>query len=189
MRPAGILVDERSRPTLRKRLGQLLAEADTAAFAVARIRLGVLDLSDAELGGLSRCRVLLRQLDATMLLDTAQDPGPSGTDGRGNGAIGRLFRFVTSGRLEVRSAGLGSWTPDFGVVEHGTGRTGLLGAIQFGNPELVVGPALTIVSIDPAITTCLLSRFDQLWDRSHDVLPAIREVLERGHRLGDPTSS
>jgi hypothetical protein len=182
-----LLVDEQSKPPLRARVGSLLASADDAAFAVARIRLGVLDLTDQELGRLRRCRVLLAHLDASMLLDTAEvpagvpaDPRSAAVGGRGS-ALRRLHAFVTSGRLEVRSAGLGGWKPDFAVLDGESGRTGLVGSIQFGNPELILGPAFTVIVTDPTSISRLAGRFDEIWQLSHDVLPAIREVLERGY--------
>jgi hypothetical protein len=178
--PSLVVLDERSRPHLRARVGQLLAGADEAAFAVRRIRLAVLDLTDEEIGGLGRCRVLLGHLDATTLMEATEGVAPPSLAP----ALGRLLRWVASGRLEVRSAGLSAWTPDFGVVTRSSDRTGLVGSIQFGNPDLVIGPAFTIVTRDVGATARLLARFDELWDRSHDVLPAIRGVLERAHAMG-----
>jgi hypothetical protein len=180
-----LLLDERSRPPLRQRVGHLLASAEEAAFAVARIRLAVLDLSEREIGRLARCRVLLGQLDASMLLDAADRTRPDGA----GAAIGRLLRFVVSGRLEVRSVGLGAWTPDFGIVTAPGGRIGVLGSIEFGNPELLMGPAFTAITREPDATQRLLARFDELWDGSHDVLPAIREVLERAHGVGSTAAA
>jgi hypothetical protein len=179
--PAHLLLDEQGRPTLRQRVGQLLSSAEEAAFAVRRIRLAVLDLTDQELGTIRRCRVLLGQLDASMLLDAAE----AGAAGPGSGALGGLFRFVRSGRVEVRSAGLAAWTPDFGLVHTPAGPVGLVGSIQFGNPELNMGPSFTVVLTDPDSALRLGARFDELWDRAHDVLPAIRQVLERADGVGD----
>lgn len=179
--PPPLVLDERSRPPLRARVGHLLAGADEAAFAVKRIRLAVLDLTDEEIRNLRRCRVLLGQLDASTLMDASESVGPSGLAP----ALDRLLRWVGSGRLEVRSAGLSSWAPDFGVVSGPSTRTALVGSIQFGNPELVIGPALTVVTTDADASARILRRFDELWGRSHDVLPAIRGVLERAHEMGE----
>lgn len=177
---SALVLDERSRPHLRARVGHLLTGAEEAAFAVRRIRLAVLDLTDEEIRHLRRCRVLLGQLDASTLMDASESAGPPGLAP----ALDRLLRWVESGRLEVRSAGLSSWTPDFGVVSGPSTRTGLVGSIQFGNPELIIGPAFTVVTTDADAAARLLRRFDELWDRSHDVLPAIRAVLERAHAMG-----
>jgi hypothetical protein len=175
-----MILDERARPALRGRVGHLLAGAEEAAFAVKRIRLSVLDLTDREIGDLRRCRVLLGHLDATTLMDASEAAGPPGM----GPALDRLLRWVASGRLEVRSAGLSAWAPDFGVVSRPPTRTALMGSIQFGNPELVLGPAFTVITTDPDAAAILLGRFDELWDRAHDVLPAIRAVLERANGLG-----
>jgi len=171
------VIDERSSPPLRARIGQLLAKADDAAFAVGRIRLGVLDLTDHELATVQRCRVLLGQLDASTLLDAAD------TGARSTASLAPLLRFAASGRLEVRSAGLAAWSPDFAVVHAGGRRVGLVGAIYFGSPELVTGPAFTIPVLGDDATALLRTRFDESWARAHDVLPAIRQVLERAHEL------
>jgi hypothetical protein len=174
--PAVALIDERTGPPLRQRVGRLLAGADDAAFAVARIRLAVLDLTDEELGRMRRCRVLLGFLDAAMLAEASEAAGPAGP---GSSALARLHHFAASGRLQVRSAGLARWTPDFAVITGPDGPVGLVGSIQFGAPELVVGPAFTMVARDDDTVTLLRHRFDELWDRSHDVLPAIHGMLQR----------
>jgi hypothetical protein len=179
MGPTFTLLDERSAPPLRARIGRLLAEAREADFALARIRLAVLDLGEQELAPLRRCRVLLGHLDASSLLDRAESPN------RGVGpTLGPLLRFIRSGRLEVRSAGLAAWSPDFGVVRATDAATGILGTIRFGNPDLHVGPGLTVVTREPGPLALLGQRFDELWAVSHDVLPAITHVLERAHGLG-----
>lgn len=175
------LLDERSTPPLRARIGHLLASAEDAMFAVRRIRLGVLDLTDPELATVQRCRVLLGQLDASVLLDAAE-----GTAAGPTASLAPLLRFAGSGRLEVRSAGVAGWSPDFAVVRAGERAMGMVGAIYFGSPDLVVGPALTVPVTGDDATALLRSRFDELWARSHDVLPAIREVLEHAHGLEDP---
>lgn len=184
-RPPLELLDERATPPLRLRVGRLLAEADEAVFALARVRLAVLDLGDEELGSLQRCRVLLGHLDATILHDASDSASRRSLAP----SFGRLLRFAASGRLEVRSAGLAGWTPDFAVVRRGPKSTALLGAIQFGNPELLTGPTFTAVVTDTDAATLLRLRFDELWHGSHDVLPAIRQVLERAHGMDRPVAT
>lgn len=203
------LMDERARPTLRERLGRHLVRADGADFAVARIRLAALDLTDEEIAGTARWRVLLGELDAAMLLDAWESVRST----RQRDALARLRAFADSGRLQVRSAGLGSWAPDFAVVRSGQDRSGgadeedtvaggggghtgngrspegqwgpsvlcAVGAIYFGRPRLAVGPSLTVVTSDPEAARRAGARFDELWERAHDVLPAIVDVLDRAH--------
>lgn len=172
------LMDERSRPTLRARLGQRLVGADSADFAVARIRLAALDLTEREIAGTARWRVLLGELDAAMLLDASE-----GAIGPPAGTLARLRRLAGSGRLEVRSAGLGSWTPDFAILRGGGHHVCVAGAIYFGQPRLVVGPSLTLLTRHRATVRQVAARFEELWERSHDVLPAIVEVLERADEV------
>jgi len=172
------LLDERSSPPLRQVIGELMTGAERVDFAIARIRLANLDLSEAEVTGPDRTRVLLGHLDASTLLD-------AGAADRT--AVAGLIRWARSGRLEVRSAGIGAWTPDFSVYQGAAGETEadtnggacLVGAHYFGSPQLTVGPSFTVVSTAADVRETLARRFDALWDRSHDVLPAIVDVLER----------
>lgn len=164
------LLDERATPPLRSVIGKLMATSETVDFAVTRIRLASLDLTPREIAGPGRCRVLLGRLDASTLLDT---------DAARADAVDGLIRWARSGRLEVRSAGIGAWTPDFSVHRDRTGSRCLLGAHYFGSAQLTVGPSFTCITDDPACVRLLAARFDGLWARSHDVLPAIVGVLER----------
>jgi hypothetical protein len=163
------LLDETASPPVRQVIGELMAAADRVDFALARIRLANLDLSEDEVAP-ERCRVLLGHVDASTLLDT---------DAADRMAVEGLIRWAGSGRLEVRSAGIGAWTPDFSLYHTADGGTCLLGAHYFGAPYLTVGPSFTAVSTDPDARAVLGRRFDELWGRSHDVLPAIVAVLER----------
>ena len=163
------LLDETSRPPLRTVIGELMEQADAVDFAVARIRLANLDLASEEIDGL-QCRVLLGRLDASTLLDT---------DSARLAAVEGLIGWARSGRLAVRSAGIGAWTPDFSVYHGVSGSRCLLGAHYFGPPQLTVGPSFTAVTADPDGVAVLQRRFNRLWERSHDVLPAIVAVLER----------
>lgn len=173
------LLNETSDPPLRTVIGRLLKDAEAADIAVARIRLASLDLTEQEIEGPTSCRVLLGRLDATTLLDT----GTARAE-----AVARLARWTRSGRLQVRSAGIGAWRPDFSVYHTARGGTSLLGAHYFGSPQLTVGPSFTVVTEDPVVRSDLAARFDQLWDRSHNVLPAIAQVLERVRVGATPVS-
>lgn len=177
-----LLLDERGERgvgTVRDRIGDFLSRSRYADIAVARVRLAALDLTDAEVGSVDRCRVLLGRLDAGMLLDTA-DAGPADAADR----LRVLRAFAGSGRLEVRAAGMASWVPDFSAYQlrHGE-QVGLLGAHYFGAPYPIVGPSFTMVVRQPSACTSLRDRFAGIWALGHDVLPAIRDVLERAHAL------
>ena len=173
------LLDEHSEPPLRGTIGRLLRASHTADVALSRIRLAALDLTPEEMRGPRRCRVLLGQLDASSLHDR---PGGATRDGP---AIGALLDWLASGRLEVRSAGIGGWNPDFSLYETGRGRrTALLGAHYFVDAGLAAGPLFTFVVEEPTPCDLLARRFEEVWARAHDVAPAIAEVLERVERDG-----
>jgi hypothetical protein len=171
------LLDDTSSPPLRQVIGELMIGAERVDFAIARIRLAALDLSEEEVTGPDRTRVLLGQLDASTLLD-------AGAADRT--AVAGLIRWARSGGLEVRSAGIGAWTPDFSVFHGSNGGAALVGAHYFGSPQLTVGPSFTVVSMEPETRRILARRFDGLWERSHDVLPAIVDVLERARCAASP---
>lgn len=187
MTPRRILLDERSPGVVRARIGALLGRATAAAFAVGRIRLHALDLTVEEVDRVARCRVLLGHLEAGTLLD-----GLERRDAAAAGRLEVLLGFARSGRLEIRSAGMGGWTPDFSIYRFGPegadagasrATVGLLGAHYFGAPHPVAGPSFTVELSGAAAAALLTERFEELWGLGHDVLPAIDEVLERAHAL------
>lgn len=176
------VVDERAQRPLRSVIGQLLEESSCVDLAIARVRLATLDLTQAEVEGPARCRVLLGQLDASTLHDAATVPAARGP------AFRRLAEWLVSERLEVRSAGLGAWTPDFSVFSGPDRATCLLGAHYFGSPQLTVGPSVTLIMTDEDVAQLLRERFQELWDGGHDVAPAIVAVLQRAIRPRDDGS-
>ena len=169
--------------SLRERIGDLLARAEAADFAVARIRLAGIDLTPGELGGIRRLRVLLGELDASTLADASE----TGPDPVRRGNLRRLLELARSGRLEVRSAGLAAWMPDFALIRPpGSGPPStLMGSIYLGTPYLTVGPSFTCVTTSRSAARVAGHRFEELWDHGHDVLPAIVAVLERFVALDD----
>lgn len=175
-RPA--LLDERSDRPLRRVIGDLLMRCDTADIAIARIRLAALDLTREEVRGPSRARVLLGHLDAATLLDApATAASRPSTEPP---SLDALREWLESGRLEVRSAGIGAWAPDFSIYTDRTGEgAALVGAHYFGAPHLTVGPSFTVLSHEPDDRVLLAGRFEELWRRGHDVAPAIMHVIER----------
>jgi hypothetical protein len=183
------VLDETTEPSIRRLIGRLLEESERVDLALSRVRLAALDLTAGEVAGPRACRVLLGRLDASTLLDAAPPPGesPPGAGGQvperghraGLDSLQRLDAWIASGRLEVRSAGIGAWTPDFSVFSRTAGATCLLGAHYFGHPHLTVGPSITVVTDADPTRALLTGRFEELWDRAHDVAPAIADVLRR----------
>lgn len=179
-----VLLDEASQPGLRDVIGSLLEAADTACIAVARVRLGVIDLSAAETGHVQSCRILLGRLDADGL--TSLTPGGSGSAAH----LMALYRFIASPRVQVRSAGMGAWLPDFSIYEgvslpeRPSAAVCLMGAHWFRAPPVAEGPSFSCLLTDERAVARARRRFDELWLGAHDVrgavLDAISSVMHQG---------
>ena len=173
-----IFFDGRGAPGLRGFIGRELAAASVASFAIRRIRLARLDLLPEELRGVRRCRVLLGRLDADTLADTGASPTSART--------ATLLDMAASGRLEVRSAGLLAWEPDFSVI--GSGRESdvlIFGCHQFVPQQPVEGLAMACAIRDPTVVRAAAARFDELWERGHDALEAVTDALCRSRSIAD----
>lgn len=177
----GVLLHERSNPTLRQVIGTLIARAAHADFAVGNVRLAAIDLSAVELGRVRSCRLLLDRLDVDMLSDVI-----SASDA--NASLSRNLRvlhaFAISGRLQLRAAGTLSWSPDFSVFEGlppsslaPSGAACLMGAHYFSTPVMRAGASFTCALTGPAAVQAAAARFEDLWSGGHDVLPVVRELL------------
>lgn len=173
---ANLLLDERHRPRVRDAIGTLLRAATHADFAVGRIRLGAIDLAPSETAGVQRCRILLGRLDYGELT------GFASSDDDARNRLRTLVTFITSGRVEVRSAGMAEWLPDFSVYRGlrpdggGAAMACLMGAHFFSAPP-VDGPAMTCVIRDRASVLRAARRYDELWAHGHDVLPAVLDTI------------
>lgn len=176
MRPAAELIDEASVPSVRRVLGDLLTRSVMADFAVAKVRLAGLDLQETELKTLQSCRLLLGRLDAETLADIRTGPAAR--------HVPALRRFLDSGRVEIRAAGAGAWSPDFSILQTIDGARLLVGGHYFGRPEPAGGAVFTCVLTTPAAVGRARHRFLQLWDAGYDVLPIIRGALDEAAAPG-----
>jgi hypothetical protein len=182
MSTGGILLDDRRHAPLRTVIGRLMARATTADFAVARVRLTAVELTDEEVATLESCRVLLGRLDVDALStpDPAGPPSPAAVAG-----LGTLRSFLQSGRIQVRTAGATLWVPDFSIlggIGRGPGCAGdavcMVGAHYFARPYPTRGPALTCLLADAGSVASARERFDELWEFGYDVLPVIADRLD-----------
>jgi hypothetical protein len=179
-----VLLDELRAPPLRLVIGSLLRAAARADLAVAHVRLAAIDLAADEMSSLVHCRMLLGRLDAQELarLDTPAQ--------RARRHLETLHRFLTSGRVEIRSAGIGAWSPDFSIYTGlGDGDAGpraacIVGAHYFHQPLVDGGPSFTCVLTEAAAVRLAQARFARLWDGAHDVHPAVVGAIE--HILHGP---
>lgn len=170
------LFDERSNPDFRTVFGRLLGDSTQADVALQRIRLSALDLDPDELGGLQRLRVLLAQVSAMSLRVEAHglllEP-------RRGGTLRHLSGLLDRGVVQVRSAPLGGWSPDYTVFradEHP--RAVLLGLHWLERPFPHRGPALASLH-GPTGAALAARRFEESWSRAHDIRPAIQGILRQ----------
>lgn len=179
MAPTGFLLDERGRPDFRDHFGGLCARATGLDVAIARIRLGGLDLQEGELAGVRRVRVVLAEVNA-MRLAAEADAALSDPGKRQNVEV--LRRLFESSRLELRAAPLAGWAPDFSVFSTtGGAEWVLVGLHWFQRPYPHPGPAFVSVHGGDAAVHAGV-RFEELWLSAHDISPAIRGILDGAAR-------
>lgn len=166
------LLDEGTQPALRAVLGTLLTGAERADVAIAQVRLAHVDLGELELQRV-HCRLLLGHLDVAAL--TALGPSSDVAGAR----LLAIARFLDSGRLDIRAAGLLRWKPDFSVFRLPAPHPpiALVGAHYFSDPDVVGGPALTCVLRAPAAVRRVQRRFGELWNGARDVRDVVRAEL------------
>ncbi len=170
------LLDERSPRPFRKAFGDYLLRSTSLDTAMHRIRLSGVDLSAAEVRGLSRLRILVANINARTLEEEAfgllMDPEKQEN-------LTRVLRLLREERMELRSAPLAGWSPDFSVFSGKEGPMGLiLGLHWIQRPFPHRGPAWAI-TFGPAEAALAHRRFEELWAAAHEIGPAVRSLLER----------
>jgi hypothetical protein len=173
------LLDERSRPGFRELFGRLARRASALDVALTHLRLSTLDLSERELASVQCIRLLLAEVSAVSLDAEAHallHRAPTAANLR------RLATLLTVGRIDVRSAPLGGWAPDFSIFvgDHGPAAA-LIGPHRFDRGGAHVGPVLASLHGAEAAAR-LAARFAELWARGHDIRPAISGILARAER-------
>ena len=172
------LLDERSHPDFRRTYGTLMARATRLDVALTHLRLATLDLTEAEIARIARVRLLLAQVSAVAL-----DAEAHALFNRRDRAahLRRLAPLLDAGRVEVRSAPLAAWSPDFSIFGVEDGPFALVvGPHRFEQLGLG-GPSLASVhGGDEALRT--LGRFEEMWAAAHDVAPAIAGILAHAAR-------
>lgn len=175
-RAGPLLLDERSLPSFRTAFGGLLSRSSTVETAIRRIRLGAVDLSAEELNRLTRFRVLVAEVNARTVEGEAY---AMAVDPSKQENLDRVLSLLRAGILEIRSAPLGGWSPDFSVFSNQDGPQNLLlGLHWFHRPFPLRGPAWAI-QLGPDDATAAQSRFREIWSSAHDIAPAIRRLMER----------
>lgn len=174
--PGPFLLDERSPEPFRGVFGRLLSGSSALDTAILRIRLSGVDLSARELEGLRRLRILIADINAQTLEEEAfgllMDPTKRAT-------FQRVRGLLRSGKLEIRSAPLAGWSPDFSIFSGPDGpRALLMGLHWVQRPFPHRGPAW-LACFGPDEARRGQERFRELWKGAHAIGPAILNLLER----------
>ncbi len=178
--------DERGRPDFRDVFGALTQRSVDIATAVQRVRLSTVDLSAGELARVEHFRVLVAEINALRLDAEARNLQ---LDPRRAPNAELLRRMLEAGRLEVRSSPLAGWMPDFTVFSDSEGPTAVLvGLHRFERPYPHRGPAFAAVHGGDAARLGA-RRHAQIWERAHDVGPAIWNILSKARRTAAPSSA
>ena len=178
------LLDEAGRPGLRTVWGRLLSRSAGVDVAVTHVRLATLGLGDAELGRVRRLRVLVSELSAAALDAEARVLWGRTASAEG---LARLLALLEDGRLAVRSAPLGGWSPDFTVFHGGSGpRIALVGSHRFDAGGPLQGPFFVSAHGRRGATRAAV-RFRELWARGHDVRTPVGDILRRARRESGAT--
>lgn len=172
----GALLDERGRPDFRDVFGALASSSTAISTAVTRVRLSTLDLRREELSDVRLFRVLVAQMNALSLDAEAR---ALQSQPRRAPNLEFLTGLLESGRLELRSAPLAGWSPDFTVFfEEERPRAVLTGFHWFERPYPHRGPALAGVHLEEGARLAA-RRHAELWEVAHDIGPAVWDILTR----------
>ena len=183
---SAVLIDERGRPDFRDVFGALAARAVDIATAITRVRLSTVDLTAGELQRLEHFRVLVAELNALQLDGEARAIQSDSTRAPN---VDMLREMLEVGRLEIRSAPLAGWSPDFTVFAGVDGPTAVLsGSHWFERPYPHRGPALAALHHGDAARLAA-RRHGELWERAHDVGPAVWSILSKARRAARLTTA
>lgn len=170
------LMDERSPRRFRQVFGEILARSRTLETAILRIRLGAVDLTEAELAGVDRLRILAADVNARTVEEEAYGLR---MDEEKRDSLTRILKLLREGRMEIRSAPLGGWSPDFSVFSGPDGPEAVIvGLHWFRRPFPHRGPAWA-ACFGPGEARAAQRRFGEIWREAHDIAPAILRLLER----------
>jgi hypothetical protein len=184
--PLPTLLDERSPDDFRSLFGHLLLRSRTVDTAIHRVRLSAVDLSQRELTPLRRLRVLVAEANAQTVEGEAY---ALAADSQKRAALARILGLLQRGVMEIRSAPLGGWSPDFSVFSDESGpQSLLLGIHWFRRPYPHRGPAWA-ACFGAGEATRAQARFDEIWSAAHDIGPAVQRLMERTSVEGEEPSS
>lgn len=162
-------------PTLYRRW---LARADQADIALTRLRIATLRLETRDLARVRKIRIVLAELStAAWEAETHRallNPGRSPP-------LRRIIEMLREGRLQVRSAPLAGWAPDFTVFHRRSGpdassTRALLGPHWLEPASGLDGPRFAMAtrgSDARRVAEC----FETIWGRAYEAGPAVARLL------------
>ncbi len=156
----------------------LLATSTKVDIALTRLRIATLRLQPGDLDQVRSLRIVLTELTTAAwevethraLLNPRREP-----------QLRALIEGIRSGRVEVRSAPLATWAPDF-TLFHGvrTAPVALIGPHWLETGPGRRGPRMAFEVTGPDARR-LASAYTRIWDDAYDVSPAVGRML--GHTL------
>jgi hypothetical protein len=173
------LIQERARPDFQDVFVALARRASGILTAVTRLRLNTLGLTDDDLARLRHVRVIVSEVNAIQLDVGIRDmvrhrEGPS--------EVELWTGMLERGILEIRSAPLGGWSPDFTVFVLPSGPSAvLLGFHSLERPYPHRGPALASLHGPPGARLAEI-RHRELWEEAHDIGHAVWDLLRRARK-------
>ncbi len=175
--PDAVLIRGASAPDLlESTIRELVSASSDVAFAIEQVRLSSLHRVADVLLGVARCRFVLGRLDAHRLdLDGVQ--GETRRLG-----LQRLLDHTRNGGLQIRTAGVLRWEPDFSLYHHADRRYGsfcLLGAHYLAPPHPGIDWPLTCLLTGRRAVQHAVGHFEEIWTGGHDAIAPITEALER----------
>lgn len=159
-----------------------LGRSSRVDVALTRLRIATLRLQADDLARVERLRIVLAELSTAAweaethraLLDPERGP-----------MLRRIIELLREGRLEVRSAPLAGWAPDFtifrddgsGPVE-GVSTRALIGPHWLETGAGLAGPRFAF-AVEGADARRAEERFAAIWRHAYDVGPAVTRLLAR----------
>lgn len=175
------LLDEGSRPDVPAIYRRHLRRSVRADIALTRLRILRLRIPAGDVTALPELRLCVAHPRAAewevevhrALLDPSREK-----------MVRRLVAGLTGGRISIRAAPLGGWSPDFTVFHAPEGpRRGVVGAHWLERPHPERGPILGI-EVARAGARALSRRFDEIWSAAYDITPALIGLLGRAAARG-----
>ncbi|MEK9499750.1 hypothetical protein WI372_01985 [Gemmatimonadota bacterium DH-20] len=157
-----------------------LGRSSRVDVALTRLRIATLRLQAGDLARVERLRIVLAELSTAAweaethraLLDPQRGP-----------MLRRIIQLLQEGRLEVRSAPLAGWAPDFTIFhdrepgeEKASPARALIGPHWLETGAGLAGPrfAFAVEGVDARRAQ---ERFTSIWRHAYDVGPAVTRLL------------